>query len=112
MNMMDFLKKSFAFSLGAAAFSAEKLKQFADEMVSRGEISSEDAKRFMEDVSAKAEEEKKTVQDWMREQSCKILQQAGAADAARVDALERRVAALESRLSILPEEIAPSEDCD
>ncbi len=78
--------------------SAEKLKQFADEMVARGEMSSDEAKRFVDDVSKKAEEEKKTVQDWIRDQVARMLQQAGAVESARVDQLEQRIAALEERV--------------
>ena len=99
MNVVDLLKKSLAFGLGAAALSAEKLKQFADEMVARGEMSSDEAKRFVDDVSKKAEEEKRTVQDWIRDQVSKMLQQAGAVESARVDQLEQRIAALEKRVA-------------
>ncbi|MCL5104831.1 MAG: hypothetical protein M1133_12055 [Armatimonadetes bacterium] len=99
MNTVDMLKKSLAFTIGAAELSAEKLRSFADEMVQRGEVSKEDAKKFVDDVSRKADDEKKSIQDWMREQASKMLQQAGAAEAARVDKLEERVAALEKRLA-------------
>ena len=102
MTVSELLKKSLAFSLGAAAFSAEKLKQFADEMVSKGEITSDEAKKFVDEVSEKAEEEKKTIQEWMREQACRMLEQAGAARTERVDDLERRVANLERKMGITP----------
>ena len=95
MTVVDLMKKSLAFSLGCAAVSAEKLKQFADEMVARGEMSSEEAKRFVDDVSKKADEEMKSVQEWIHDQVSKVLQTAGAAEASRVEDLERRVAALE-----------------
>ena len=95
MTVVDLVKKSLAFSVGCAALSAEKLKQFADDMVARGEMSSEDAKSFVDDVSKKAEEEMKAVQDWIRDQVSRVIQTTGAAEASRVEELERRVAALE-----------------
>lgn len=95
MNVTDILKKSLAFGVGAAAYSAEKVKQFADDMVARGEMSSDDARTFLDDVSKRVEEEKQTVQGWVAEQVSKMLQQAGAAQASRVAELEARVAALE-----------------
>ena len=104
MNMRDFVKKSMAFSLGAAAFSAEKLKQFADEMVSKGEMTSDEAKHFVDDVSKKADEEKKSIHEWLQEQVTKMLQQAGAVDAARFEQLEQRVALLKMRLTEMAEE--------
>ena len=99
MNVVDMFKKSIAFGLGAAAFSAEKLKQFSDEMVARGEMSSDEAKTFVDDMTKKADEEKSRLQDWINEQMSKMLQQAGAAEAARVERLEMRVAHLEKRIA-------------
>lgn len=99
--MLDVLKKTLAFGLGAAAFSAEKIKQLADEMVSRGEITSEEARKFVDEMTKKAEDEKRTVQEWIREQASKVLQQAGAVDAARVEALEKRIATLEEKLGVM-----------
>lgn len=113
MNISELMKKSLAFGLGAAAFSAEKIKQFADEMVAKGELTSEEASKFVDEMTQKAEQEKKSLQDWMREQMSKMLQQVGAADAARVSSLEKRIAALEERLGVLggaceAEESAPA----
>lgn len=101
MNVTDMLKKSMAFGLGAAAFSAEKLKQFADDMVARGEMSSDEARSFVDEVSEKADEEKKSIQGWVAEQVSKMLQQAGAAQASKVEHLEIRLALLEKRLAEL-----------
>lgn len=100
MNLSDFVKRSMAFGLGAAAFSAEKIKQFADEMVAKGELTSEEASKFVDEMSKKAEQEKKSLQDWMRDQMAKMLHQVGAADAARVADLEKRIAAIEEHLGI------------
>ncbi len=101
MNLFDMLKKTFAFGIGTAAFSAEKLKQFADEMVSKGELTSEEARKFVDEMSKRAEEEKKTIQEWMREQLSRMLQQVGAVEVPRVEALEKRIAALERNLTEL-----------
>lgn len=111
MNFSEFVKKSIAFSVGAAAFSAEKLKQFTDDMVARGEMTSEEAKTFVDDMTERAEDEKKSLQDWMKEQMSKMLQQTGVAEASRVELLERRVTALEKRLGpVAPETEEAEED--
>ena len=109
MNMRDFVKKSVAFSLTPAAFSAEKLRQFTDEMVSRGEMTSEEAKHFVDDVSKKADEEKKSIHERWQEQVTKMLQQAGAVDAVRFEQLEQRVALLEMRLTEMVEEASAAD---
>lgn len=101
MTVTDMLKKSLAFGLGAAILSAEKLKQVADDMVARGEMTTDEAKSFVDEVSQKAEDEKKSIQDWVSEQVSRMLDQAGAAQASRVERLETRVAILEKRLAEL-----------
>lgn len=105
MDLVDILKKTFDFGLGAAALSVEKLKCFADEMVSRGEMTSEDARKFVDDVSAKADEQKRSLNEWISEQISKMLQQAGAAEAAHVDRLETRIASLERRVAELSADV-------
>jgi polyhydroxyalkanoate synthesis regulator phasin len=70
-------------------------------MVSKGEMTSEEARKFVDEMSKRAEEEKKTVQEWMREQLSRMLQQVGAVEAPRVEALEKRIAALERTVTEL-----------
>lgn len=110
LNTAEMIKKTLAFTIGAAEFSKEKIKQFADDMVARGEMSSEDARSFVDDVTKRAEEQKQTIQDWMKEQSTKMVQQAGAADSARVEKLEQRIAALELKVAKLLNEPCGVED--
>ncbi|MGQ9456238.1 MAG: phasin family protein [Armatimonadota bacterium] len=95
MNILDFMKRSIEFGLGAAIFSAEKIKQLAEEMVSRGEMTSEEARKFVDGMTKRAEEEKRAIQEWIQQQVSKMIKQAGAAELARVEELERRVTALE-----------------
>ena len=93
------IKKSLAFGLGAAMFSAEKMKQIADDMVAQGEMSTDEARRFVDEMTEKADEEKTSIQTWVSEQVSKMLDQAGAAQASRVERLEARVAMLEKRIA-------------
>ena len=100
MEVKDILKRTMAFGLGAAAFSAEKIKQFADDMVVRGEMSSDEAKKWVDEVSQKADSEKTKMQEWVREQVAKAHRQLGGANAESVKKLEARIAALEAKLGI------------
>ncbi|MEN6372643.1 MAG: hypothetical protein ABFD64_11600 [Armatimonadota bacterium] len=97
--MWETVKKSLAFGLGAAVLTADKVREFADEAVNRGEMSSDEATSFIDDVIKRGDEEKRNVQNWMREQAGKILKDAGCAELSRVEALERRVRDLEDQLA-------------
>ena len=117
MDMFDLIKKSVAFGVGTAIYSGEKMKQFADDMVKRGEMTSDEANQFVDEMTKKADEESKSLQEWMRDQVSKMLHQAGAADAERVneleqeiDVLERRIAMLEDRVDELKNLLKPAEE--
>lgn len=99
LSVVDVIKKSIAFGMGTAAFSAEKLKQFADDMVARGEMTSEEANRFVDEMARKGDDETRSLQNWMREQMSKMRDQVGIAETSRVEALERRVEELERRVA-------------
>lgn len=111
MDVTEFLKKSLAFGYGAVSFSTEKMKQFVDDMVAHGEMSSEDATRFIDDVSTRSREDKNSIQEWVSEQVSKMVRQAGAAEAEHVERLEARVDALELRVADLCASFV-SEACD
>ncbi len=98
MEMKEFLQKSVAFGLGTATFGAEKLSQFAEEMVKRGELSSDDAKKIIDDASKRAVEETDKLKTWVSEQVTKLHQQTGAAQAEKIAGLEARIAELEKKL--------------
>lgn len=110
MDVTEFVKKSLAFGMGAASFSVERIKQFADDMVARGEMSSEDAGRFVDEVSQRAEADKQSIQEWLSDQVAKMIRQAGLAEAQRVERLEARVTALEVRVAELSAD-SVSESC-
>lgn len=97
--MWEIVKKSLAFGLGAAVLTADKIREFADEAVERGEMSSEEARKFIDDVMKRGDEEKRNVQGWMRDQANKILKDVGCAETTRVEALERRIRELEAQMA-------------
>lgn len=99
--MMDVLRKSLALGLGIAGLTTDKVKEFVDQAVARGEISRDEAKTYMDDISARAEEEKQSVRSWIHDQVNKALREAGAADSTRVSQLEGRIGALERRIDRL-----------
>lgn len=101
--MWEFAKKSIAFGIGAAMLTGEKLKQIVDEAVEHGEMTSEEGKSFIDDVTKRADDEKRNLQGWVHDQIAKKMHEMGAVDVSRVEALERRVRALEMRITQVEE---------
>lgn len=110
-EVSEFMKRTLAFGLGVAALTGDKVKQFVDEAVQRGEMSREEARKFMDDVSVRADEERKSMQNWIRDQVNRMLVAGGAASLERVAQLEARIDALERRLGVVvptePEVVEP-----
>lgn len=102
MEVLDILKKTLSFGIGTAVFGAEKLKEFADEMVQRGEMSGDDAKSFVDDMSRKAEDDKVKIQEWIKEQVAKVKPPYAEED--RVKALEERIFFLEAKLGVVAQQ--------
>lgn len=96
--MMDYVKKALSFGLGAALMTGDALRQLADEAVSRGEMSKDEARNFVDDITKRADQEKDNMQRWMREQMAKMIREMGIAEQSRLEALERRVDAMQFRL--------------
>lgn len=96
--MWEIVKKSLAFGLGAAVLTADKIREFADEAVERGEMSADEARKFFDDVMKRGDEEKRNVQSWVKDQANKVIRDAGCAESSRVEDLERRIQELESRI--------------
>ena len=99
--MIDVLKKSLAFGLGVAGLTTDKVKEFVDQAVARGEMSNDEAKSFLDEVSTRADEERQSIKNWIYEQVNKALRDAGAADSTRVSQLEGHISALERRIDRL-----------
>jgi polyhydroxyalkanoate synthesis regulator phasin len=108
--MMDYVKRALSFGLGAALLTGDALRQLADDAVSRGEMSRDEAKNFIDDITKRADQEKDNMQNWMREQMAKMIREVGVAEASRLEALERRVDALQFRLDAAESEVYDHEE--
>lgn len=98
ISMWDMMRKSMAFGLGAAMLTGDKLKQFVDEAVERGDMNRDEAKKFMEDVTERGEKEKQDMKAWFRGIISDLMKEAGYVHVSRVEALEHRVTELEERV--------------
>lgn len=98
---MEVMNKTVAFALGVAALGADRVKEFVDQAVARGEMTRDEAKTMMEDISTRADEEKQSIRNWISEQVNRALREAGAPDSTKVAQLETRISALERRIERL-----------
>ncbi len=97
-NMKDILQKAWYFGLGVFDFTREKVEPLVDEMVRRGEISQQESPEAVKELLGRAQEAQAAVVDKVKELVNKALAEARPAKAADLEALEKRVAALEEEV--------------
>jgi polyhydroxyalkanoate synthesis regulator phasin len=61
-DMTELWKKAFLVGLGATALTVEKIQEFVNEMVDRGEMSRSDASSFADDLKQRAIKEKEQLE--------------------------------------------------
>jgi polyhydroxyalkanoate synthesis regulator phasin len=93
--MNEYLKRGFLLGLGAAVASKEKVEQYIDQLVMRGQIAPKEAQEFIEQLIQKGEETGTNVDQELRAKVTQSLANLGFATQEEVDALKERVEALE-----------------
>jgi polyhydroxyalkanoate synthesis regulator phasin len=92
--MKDFLQKAWLFGLGVFDFTREKVEALVAEMVQRGEITKQESPEAVKQIMAKAQEAQQGMIDRVKE----LISDMKFARAADLEALEKRLAALEEKL--------------
>ncbi len=96
--MKDILQKAWYFGLGVFDFTREKVENLVQEMVQRGEISQQESPAAVKQLLDKAQEAQVAVTEKIKELVNKALTETKLARAADLEALEKRVAALENEV--------------
>lgn len=96
--MKEFLQKVWSFGLGVFDFTREKVEALVQEMVRRGEITAQEAPQAVKDMMAKAQETQQALWEKIKELVNKVVSEEKLAKAEDLEALEKRVAALEEEL--------------
>ena len=99
--MKDLLQKAWFFGLGLVDATKEKVEELVQEMVRRGEITQQEGPEAMKQLLNKARQAQATLVDKVKELVNKALAEARPAKAADLEALEKRLAALEEEVKKL-----------
>jgi polyhydroxyalkanoate synthesis regulator phasin len=98
ISMKELLEKAKLFGLGVFDFTREKVESVVDEMVRRGEISQQESPEAVKELLARAQEAQAATWDKVKELINQALAEMKPARAADLEALEKRVAALEDEV--------------
>lgn len=94
-GMRSFIETLFFAGIGGAAIARDKVRARLDDLVEEGRINAEEARGIMDDLSEGGQREWNDVKSGVRDMVRQMLAEMGVPDAERMDALERRIEALE-----------------
>jgi polyhydroxyalkanoate synthesis regulator phasin len=92
------MKKMIYFGLGALTLTRERAEKVFSEMVEKGEMNRDEAKQWVEDVIKRGEEEKTEFRAAIRKEMEEIRSDFPLVTKADLEAIEARLAAIESKL--------------
>jgi polyhydroxyalkanoate synthesis regulator phasin len=96
--MKEFWRKTWFFGLGLIDTTKEKMEDLVEEMIKRGEVTQQEKAEAIEQITARARETQRAFFDRVRELVMRVISEMHLARAADLQALEKRVAALEKEL--------------
>ena len=96
--MKELLQKAWLFSVGVFDFTKEKVETLVQEMVQRGEITQAESPEAVKELLAKVQETQQALWEKVKEFTKTAIDEIDVAKASELEALERRVAALEEAL--------------
>jgi polyhydroxyalkanoate synthesis regulator phasin len=96
VTMMDVIKRTLLAGVGAAVITKEKVESALGEFVAKGKVSSAEARQMAEKIAEEGRREFETLSQELNEKLRERFSGAERRAQERIDALEARVAALES----------------
>ncbi len=109
---MDMLKKALLVGIGTLALTKDRMEQFVDQAVARGEMSKEEGRNFLNEAMERADEQKQWLSGKIREETRRIVENAGFATKDEVEALRVHLASIEAKLDRLISTAGPSSETE
>ncbi|HEY9205009.1 MAG TPA: phasin family protein [Candidatus Methanoperedens sp.] len=94
-EMSEMFKKMGLFGIGVISLTQEKLEEFTQDMIKKGEMSREEGKKFVREVLSEQEKQIKDVEDKINKKVKETFEKSGVVMKSDVEALERKIEELE-----------------
>jgi len=95
LPMFDALRKAVLFGAGLAVMTTEKMKDFAEELVKRGEMSEKEAREALKEWMEKSKQARKDMEEKTEAMVNKVMSRMNFPTRAELDELKERLAKLE-----------------
>lgn len=95
-EISEIFRKMALFGIGAIAISQEKIEEFAQEMVKKGEMNREEGKKFVFEVLAEKDKQRKEVEEKINNKVKEVIANSGLAMKRDVNELSVRMEKIEA----------------
>ena len=93
--MKDFIKRMMLFGIGLAAMTREKIEEFVNELVKKGEVSEKEGKEMVQELIDKSKKVRKDLEGKMEEVAAATLKKLHIPTRRELDELKERIEKLE-----------------
>jgi polyhydroxyalkanoate synthesis regulator phasin len=100
-EISETFRKMALFGIGAIAISKEKIEEFAQEMVKKGELNKEEGKKFVMDVLSEKNRQCKELEEKINKKVRDVVENSGAATKKDVESLSTRMEKIEATIDRL-----------
>lgn len=97
--MLDIIKKSVYFGLGAATATREKVESLVEELIEKGQVRGDQKAAVVQDFLDRIDKEQKAISDRIKTEIRKVIEEIGLPTKKDIEGLNRRLQALEKKLS-------------
>ncbi|MDD5472740.1 MAG: phasin family protein [Candidatus Methanoperedens sp.] len=99
--MSEMFKKMGLFGIGVISLTQEKIEEFTQEMIKKGEMSKEEGKKFVKEVLSEKEKHLKDIEGKINEKVKENIKKSGIVMKSDIAALERKIEKLEKTMQSL-----------
>ena len=97
-EMSDMFKKMGLFGIGVISLTQEKVEEFSQEMIKKGELSREEGKKLVKDILSEREKQMKDLEDKINDRVKDTLEKSGVVMKSDIAALEKKIEKLEKTI--------------
>lgn len=94
-EMSEMFKKMGLFGIGVISLTQEKIEEFSQEMIKKGEISREEGKKFVREVLSEQEKQMKELEDKINKRVKETIEKSGVVMKSDIASLEKKIENLE-----------------
>jgi polyhydroxyalkanoate synthesis regulator phasin len=96
----DTLRKIGLFGIGIVVLTQEKLEEFTQEMIKKGEMNREEGKNFVIDILLEKDRQLKEIEEKISNKVKDTIENSGVATKKDIQALEKRLEILEKDITV------------